>query len=376
MAVFKIGKQRIGGNYPCFIIAEIGINYNGNKETSLKMIDVAADAGCNAVKFQIFRLETMYAKNAGRLITADGKKVMINKLIKDSQLPFDWLKDLKDYSLNRRMEFFASVCDELSADALETVDPSAYKIPSYEITHIPLIKHVAKKGKPVIFSIGGAEIGEVAETVKAIKETGNNQIVLMHCIAHYGVPLEMLNLNVLKTLQLQFPEVIVGYSDHSSDPVSAPVAAVALGAKVIEKHITLDRKAPGPDHSFALEPQELKKMVDAIRQTEKLVSKGEQIVVDSAILGSAKIETSANEEYIRKFAYRMIYTTLPIRKGKPITKRNIAVLRSGDNYKKLSPKAIAPKYYDLLIQRGRKICVNRDLLPGQAITWEDVFRIR
>lgn len=376
MTVFKIGKQRVGGNYPCFIIAEIGINYNGNKETSLKMIDVAADAGCNAVKFQIFRLETMYAKNAGRLITADGKKVVINKLIKDSQLPFDWLKDLKDYSLNRRMEFFASVCDELSADALETVDPSAYKIPSYEITHIPLIKHVAKKGKPVIFSIGGAQIDEVAEAVKTITETGNKQLVIMHCVAHYGTPLNTLNLNVIKTLKLQFPEAVIGYSDHSSDPVIAPVAAVALGAKVLEKHITLDRKAEGPDHSFALEPHELKKMVDAIRQAEKLMSKGRKVEINSAVLGSSKIETSPIEEYIRKFAFRMIYVTSPIKKGKPITRSNTALLRSGENFKKLPENGIPPRYYDFLLQRNRKICVNNNLTIGQAISWEDILRIR
>lgn len=370
---FRIGKLNVGGDYPCFITAEIGINFNGNKKVAFRMIDAAANAGCNAVKFQLFRYERMYAKNAGSLVTAEGKKVPISKIIKNSELSFDWLKDLKQYSSNKGVEFFASVCDETSADILETVDPCAYKIASYEITHIPLIKHVGKKGKPIILSIGGAEIGEVAEAIKAIKITGNSQIVLMHCIAQYNAPLSKLNLNVLKTLKLQFPEVVIGYSDHSSDPVSAPEAAIALGAKMIEKHITLDRKSEGPDHSFALEPFELKQMVNTIRLTEELVVKGREVAVDSRVLGLSKVEASSNEEYIRQFAYRMIYVTTPIKKSQPLTRNNTAILRPGENYKKIPKNGIIPKYYDFLMQR--RICANKNLKVGIAISWEDVLNI-
>lgn len=369
---FKIGKQKIGGNNPCFIVAEIGINFDGDREKALKMIDAAVDAGCNAVKFQVFRSERMYAKDAGSLIVATGDSVDIHDLIKQMELPYDWLKQLKAYAESKKVEFFTSVCDEVSADVLEETAVEAYKIASYEITHLPLIEHVAKKEKPLIMSCGGATIAEVEEAIATAKSVGLIKIVLMHCIAKYDAPLNSLNLNVIRTLKLQYPEIIIGYSDHSSDAVIAPSAAVALGAKMIEKHITLDRKTPGPDHSFALEPHELKAMVRSIRNTEKKLAAGRSISVEPSVLGTTKCDTFENEEYVRKFAYRLLYATKKIKVGDVISKDNIAVLRSGESYKKYYETGLHPRYYKLFTGK-KKYKATHPVNVGQAITWNDIL---
>lgn len=369
---FKIGKHAIGQNQPCFIVAEIGINFDGEREKALRMIDAAVDAGCDAVKFQVFRAERMYAKDAGSLIVATGETVDIRDLIKQMELPYDWLKELKSYAEKKGVEFFTSVCDELSADVLEKANVSAYKIASYEITHLPLIEHVAKKGKPLIMSCGGATIAEVEEAIVTAKNAGLTKIVLMHCIAKYDAPLNTLNLNVIRTLKLQYPEIIIGYSDHSSDAVIAPAAAVALGAKMIEKHITLDRSTPGPDHSFALEPHELKAMVKEIRKTEKKLQDKRSISVKTEVLGTTKCDTFPNEEYVRKFAYRLLYATRRIKAGERITKDAIAVLRSGESYKKYYSTGLHPRYYKLLTGT-KKYVATRPINIGQAITWSDIL---
>lgn len=370
--VISIGKQKLGENKPCYIVAEIGINFDGEREKALKMIDAAASAGCDAVKFQVFRAKRMYAKDAGKLIVATGEKVDIHQLIKEMELPYEWLAELKAYAESKKLEFFTSVCDEASADVLESVNVNAYKIASYEITHLPLIEHVAKKHKTLIMSCGGATIQEVDEAIVTAKAAGLNDIVLMHCIAQYNAPLDTLNLNVIRTLKSQYPELIIGYSDHSSNPVIAPVAAVSLGAKMIEKHITLDRSTPGPDHSFALEPDELKQMVLAIRQAEKDISNGKVVNVNPKVLGTTKCDTFDNEVYVRKFAYRLLYATHLIKSGEIISKKNIAVLRSGDSYKKYYYTGLHPRYYGLLTGKA-KYKATRVIKVGQAITWDDIL---
>jgi sialic acid synthase SpsE len=368
---FKIGKHIIGNDKPCFIVAEIGINYDGEREKALKMIDAAAAAGCDAVKFQIFKSERMYAKNAGSLKVASGKKVKIHELIKSMELPHEWLKELKRYAEKAGLEFFASVCDEGSADVLENTGTVAYKIASYEMTHLPLIEYVSGKKKPLIISCGGATMAEVEETIRTAQKAGADKIVLMHCVSKYDAPLNTLNLNVIKTLRLQFPELIIGYSDHSAHPTKAPIAAVTLGAKMVEKHITLDRSLPGPDHSFALEPKELKKMVQAIRETEEKLLKNKKVVIDAAVLGTSQRGTYPDEEYVRKFAYRLVYVTAPIKKGERFTTKNIEVLRSGDNYKKYLDSGLHPRYYKMLIEN--KVISKNTLKPGEAVTWKNIL---
>lgn len=340
----KIGKTKIGGKNPVFIVAEIGINFDGKFEQALKLIDSAADAKCNAVKFQLFKAERMYVGNAGNYITATGQKKDILEIVKKGELPPEWVSRLKKYAYEKKLEFFSTVCDEIGADLLKTNNMQAYKFASYEITHIPLFKYVAKFKKPIIFSSGGAKLNEIVETIEAIKSEKNNQIILMHCVGQYPAQLDKINLKVITTLQLAFPDIIIGYSDHTSDPTVAPRAAVLLGAKVIEKHITLNRKLPGPDHSFALDPNELKKMVKTIRQTEKDIHNGKIIKVEKYLLGTSERKIFPNEIFVRNFCYRSIFAIKDIRRGEKFSKKNLAVLRPGKN-----KRGLEPKYFSVII---------------------------
>ncbi|MBU4461501.1 N-acetylneuraminate synthase family protein, partial [Patescibacteria group bacterium] len=210
-----IGKTKVGGKNPCFIVAEIGINFNGKYENAINLIDAAAKAGCNAVKFQLFKAKKMYTEKAGDYFRTNSKKENIFRLVKKAELPENWIPKLKKHANSNGLEFFSTACDEESADVLEKNNISAYKIASYEITHVPLLKHIAKKGKPIIFSSAGATIKEIKDALKILKEEKNNEIVLMHCIGKYPTPLKDLNLNVIDDLRKRFPEVIIGYSDHS-----------------------------------------------------------------------------------------------------------------------------------------------------------------
>lgn len=362
---FKIGATKVGGNNPCFVVAEIGINFDANYEQALLMIEEAGKAGCSAVKFQLFKAERMYPERAGKYITATGKQKDIISIVKEGELPHAWIAKLRECAKKKGLEFFSSVCDEKSADVLEKHEGDAFKITSYEITHLPLIRHVAKKGKPIIFSSGGATLPEVAEAMEAIEAEGNGKIALLHCVGQYPAPLNSLNLKVIKTLQLVFPQAVVGYSDHSSDPILAPRAAVALGAKIIEKHITLDRKLPGPDHSFALTPKELALMVKTIRQTEEELKRGKKIKISPRLLGSSERKTYQGEKWVRGFAYSCLFAKKDIKKGERFSRDNLIVLRPGRK-----KRGLEPKYYDLLT-KGYK--AQRFIPQHKSVEWNDIL---
>jgi len=366
--IIKVGTRLVGGNEPCFIIAEVGINHNGRLEIAKKLIDTAAEAGCDAIKFQAYKVDYLYSKKAGKLDWQDKNKKYsydIYKANKSFELPFEWLQELNEYCANRNIIFFSSVWDKHSSDVLEKHGTLLYKIGSPAITNLPLLEHIAKKKKPVFMSIGGATIGEVEDAVQTVKEY-NSDIVVMHCHLKYPTAPENVNINVIKTLKYAFSDVVIGYSDHTKHPYKAPIAAVVNGAKVIEKHITLDKKMKGPDHFFALEPHELKLMVKKIRETEKKIKKGQKVEVDPEVLGSSKIRTSPDEEYLRKFAYTTIITIKDIKKGGRLTKYNICVLRPG----KIS-RGLEPRFYKLLIKKGYKVI--HDIPVGKAITWDDLI---
>lgn len=361
---FKIGRTWIGGNHPCFIIAEIGINHDGKFEQALKLIDAAAAAKCDAVKFQLFSARRMYTPEAGKYRTANGKEKDIIEIIKDTELPTHWIPKLKRYARSKGLEFFSSLFDEQAADILEKYGADAYKIASSEAAHIPLIRHVARKGKPVLYSTGMATMAEVMSSAGVILAEGSGKLVIMQCAAVYPAPLSVLNLNVIRTFKSAFPEAIIGFSDHTSDPVLAPVAAVAMGAKVIEKHITLDRGLPGPDHVFALNPQELARMVREVRKTEKRMSSGSLIRVNPKIGGSYEKTTEKAEAYYRRFLYRCVFATKNIKKGERFSKRNLSVLRPGKQ-----KRGLDPKYYDLLTSGLRAI---RKVTRGKSVQWQDI----
>jgi len=229
---------------------------------------------------------------------------------------------LADACRARGIEFLVSVFDEDSADR---VDPfvKAFKIASYEMTHLPLLRHVAAKGKPVIMSTGTATLDEVVESVEAFLAKGNKALALMQCTAAYPAPLDSLNVRAIATLRDRF-EVPVGFSDHSRDPLVGPIAAVACGAAILEKHFTLDNALPGPDHRFAVEPAELRLMVQKIRDTEAALGTGAKVVAPA-------------EEELRAFARRSLFARRDIAVGESFTSENVAVLRCGQHAAGLSP---------------------------------------
>jgi len=363
----KIGNKGIGGDNPCFVIAEVGINHNGSLDIAKKLIDAAAEAGCGAIKFQVFKTEHLYPKTAGKLDWKDkeGKySYDVYEASKSFEMPREWIPKLMSHCKERGLIFLASVFDEESADTLERAGVPAFKIASSTITHLPLIDHIAKKKKPLILSTGGAYLEEVEDAVRTVGRY-HDEIAVMHCISKYPAPLRYCNLRVLDTLRSAFPSSVVGYSDHTEDPEKAPVAAVARGAKILEKHITLDKNMEGPDHFFALEPDELKKMVAAVRNTEERLKRGEEIEVSEELLGSPEVHPYDIEEYMRKFTHRRIFAREDIRKGQVLTKENLAVLRPGG-----IEGGLEPKYYETLIEKG--FMAARDIKEGQPINREDL----
>ena len=331
----------------CYVIAEAGSNHNGEWALAERLIDVAAAAGADAVKFQLFRAERMYPRGAG---TADylGDDTDIYDIIARMELPEPWLPDLAAHCRTRGIEFLATPFDEPSADAL---DPfvARFKIASYELTHDPLLRHVGSKGKPIIMSTGAADLGEVGHALDVLRETEAGEITLLQCTAAYPTRLEALNVGALAELRELFG-VRVGLSDHSEDPVIAPVVAVGAGASVIEKHFTLDRTLPGPDHRFAIEPADLERMVAAIRDAE-------------LARGSGRKQVHDDEQELREFARRSIFALKDLETGDILDRSTIGVLRSGRKRPGLPPS----RFGELL---GRPAM--RPIAAGEPVEAEDV----
>ena len=330
----RIGSRTIGDGEPCFVIAEAGSNHNGSLGQAKKLIDVAAEAGADAVKFQVFRAPKLYPRSAG---VSDYLQVprSIYEIISEMEMPYEWIPELARHCEDRGVFFLSSVFDERSADEVEAYVP-AFKIASYEMTHTPLVEYVAGKGNPVIVSTGAAHLEEVAATVEAFRRTGNDQLVLLQCTARYPAPTDSLNLKAITVLKREFG-VPVGLSDHSTDPVLGPVTAVALGANVIEKHFTLSKELPGPDHRFAVEPSELRLMVEKVREAERA-------------LGAEKKTVHPVEEELRAFARRSVFAIRDIEAGEELSTDNIAVLRNG----KLPPGLPPQEYPGLLGRRAAR----------------------
>lgn len=345
----KVANRFIGKGEPVFIVIEIGSNYNQDLLTAKKMIDIIKAAGADAVKFQIFKERKLYTPNAGKVDYLK-KDVQINDLVKKAEVPDDTHRQLFNYCKKVGLLYLSSVSDEESADYLEDLGVAAYKITSYDLTNHFLLRHVAKKKKPVILSTGAGTDKEVAEAVKIIKKCGNKQIILMQCVAQYPAEYRYANLKVMAVYEKTFGTP-AGISDHSLDPYIIPYAAAAMGAKIIEKHFTLDRRQEGPDHSFAVEPGELKQMIFGIRQIE-------------SALGSGKKGVTAGDEKLRKFAFRCIFAVKNIKKGEKISYGNSYVLRPGKK-----SRGIAAKFYEKI--QGVK--AKNDISANQAIKWEDLL---
>lgn len=359
----RIGKKKIGQGSPCFIIAEAGINHNNDLDIAKEMIRVAKKAGVDAIKFQTFRASRLYTIKAGGYKYIKEKE-SIYDVAKRYEIPFWWIPILKEYAERKGLIFFSTVSDELSANKIDKYVP-CYKVASYSITHIPLLKHLARKGKPMIISTGCANLADIDIAVRTVESLGNEQLAIMHCVGQYPAKLSSVNLAVIPSLKSCFG-IPVGFSDHTVHPTKVPEAAVALGADLIEKHFTLSKSMEGPDHAFSLEPHELKEMVKAIRNTERRMKRGESIEIPSFLLGSSRKHTLKEEEYLRTYAYRCLFAIKDIKRGERFTKRNMAVLRPG-GYK----RGLEPIFYEILLRKRARAV--REIPKGEPITWEDIL---
>ena len=321
----EIYTSTLGRGHPVFIVAEAGSNHAGSLEIALKLVETAAEAHADAVKFQTFSAARLYPQRAG-VSGYLGVPTPIYAVIEAMQMPIDWLPVLCERAHALGLAFISSPFHEEAVDVLRPfVD--AYKIASYELTHTPLLEAVASTGKPLIISTGASTLDEVRSALATLARCGQRSVVVLQCTAAYPAPLEAANVRALVTLAEEL-HVHSGLSDHTRDPTAAPMAATALGAVLIEKHFTLSNRMPGPDHAFAVEPDELARLVQAVRRTE-------------AVLGSGEKTVHAVEKELRHFARRSIFTTRAIRRGEVFSRDNVDILRHGELDSGLAPDRFA-----------------------------------
>lgn len=267
----KIGDRMIGPDYPTYIIAEIGGNFDGSLEKAKRLIDAAKEAGADCAKFQTFKAESIVSEGGFSKMELHGVHGSwgrtVTEVFKDVELPLEWHKELADYCKQVGIDFSTSPYNKEAVDLCAELNLPFIKIGSGEITWLEMLDYIARKNIPIMLATGDATMSEIDEAVRTIEKTGNKDFVLMQCITNYPSKLESANVNVLKTYQSAFG-CLTGYSDHAPGPVVA-IASVVLGARVIEKHFTLNKKDKGPDHPHSMEPAEFKFMVDSIREVEK-----------------------------------------------------------------------------------------------------------
>lgn len=345
---FSVHDRKIGKDHPCFIIAEAGSNHDRDLGQAKQLIDVAVEAGADAVKFQTFTADKIAANTSHPIMQLGAEYegvATLYELYKGLELPREWQFELAEYSKERGILFLSTPFDKEAVDQLDELGIGAYKIASYEAVDIPLLRYVAHKQKPVLISTGMASLGEIEEAMTAIRDQGNEQIGLFHCGISYPMSFDEVNLAAMDTLAQAF-QVPVGYSDHTLG-ITVPIAAVARGAKLIEKHFTLDRNLKGPDHKFAIEPDELKAMVKGIRE------------VESAIGSPIKKRTPSEEIHYNR-GRRSLFALVDIQEGTVITEEMIGALRPGIGIK--------PNFYDVIIGRTAK----QNIKKNEPITWGNV----
>lgn len=348
MTKIKIANKTIGSGHPCFIIAEAGSNHDRDLGQAKKLIDVAVEAGADAVKFQTFTADKIAANTSHEIMKLGSEYEgvpTLYELYKGLELPREWQGDLAEYAAAKGIMFLTTPFDYAAVEQMEELKVPAYKIASFEVVDLPFLKYIGRKGKPLLLSTGMASLGEIEEALEAVYSTGNTQVALLHCGISYPMPLQDVNLAVMDTLQQAF-KVPVGYSDHTLG-ITVPIAAAARGARIIEKHFTVDRNLKGPDHKFALNPEELKAMVNGIREAE-------------VCIGSPVKKLAESEKIHHRRGRRSIFAKQEIKQGTLITEEMLAILRPG--------VGLHPRYMDIVI--GRKATV--DIKANEPITWENI----
>jgi len=340
----RIGNREIGNQAPAYIIAEMSANHAGSIENAKMIIHAAKEAGADCVKIQTYTADT---------ITIDCDKPYFHigegtwngenlyQLYQKAYTPWEWQAELKKEAESIGLDFFSTPFDRTSVDFLEEIGVGFYKIASFEIVDIPLIKYVASKEKPIIMSTGMSTIGEIEDAVNAVRSQGNNQLALLRCASAYPAITDEMNLMTMRNMAEVF-HVPVGLSDHSMGSVGA-VAAVALGANIIEKHFCLDRAIENPDSSFSMNPEEFAKMVQDVRQAEKAIG---------------RVSYGATEQEKSNVTFRRsIFCVKDIKKGEKLTEENIRVIRPGHGMK--------PKFYEEVLGQVALTDIER----GTPMSW-------
>jgi sialic acid synthase SpsE len=341
-----IGKRMVGDGQPCYVIAEAGSNHNRDLDTATALIAAAARAGADAVKFQTYTGRSLYSTRTPAFdYLGELAAKPVHELLEECALPRQWQPILATQCRDAGVEFLASPFDRQAVDELDALDVAAFKVASFEIVDLGLLEHIGKCRRPVILSTGMASLGEIEEAVDALTSAGALDVCLLQCASVYPAPVDALNLASIKTLKAAFG-VPVGFSDHSLG-IHIPPAAVAIGANLIEKHITLDRSHPGPDHAFAIQPDELIAMVSHIRDVERALGDGQK-----------HGPTTAEAEEMYAKARRSIVAARPIPTGTVITDDMLTVKRPGFGIKPRDRHAVV----------GRRAA--RDIAEDEVITWD------
>ena len=339
MKGISIGKKIIGEQRPCFVIAEAGVNHNGEMALAKQLIDAATKAGADAVKFQTFKTEGVVTKHVKIAAYAQknlGKAVSQQEMVKKLELSYDDFRALKKYCDSKRIIFLSTPHSFDAIDFLEPLVP-AYKFGSGDLTNLPALSYAAKKRKPMLLGTGMATLAEVRTAVRTIRNAGNNKIVAMHCTTNYPCPVHEVNLNAMLTMRHSL-NCLVGYSDHTLG-IQVPVMAVTLGAVVIEKHFTMDTTLPGPDHKASLEPEELTEMITAIRDVR-------------TILGSYEKKPTASEKRIMGLVRKSIVANQDIKKGTILQEKMLIIKRPGTG--------LAPEKLGSILGKRTKRSIKKD----------------
>jgi pseudaminic acid synthase len=349
---FQIGDHRVGPGNPCYVIAEAGSNHNRDLDTALRLIDVAAEAGADAVKFQTYTAEGLYSRRTPDMRYLKdqgliGDRESVWELIKRVEIPWEWHAELATHARKAGIAFFSTPFQEEAVDLLEGIDVPAFKIASYEVNHLPLIERAARTGKPLLISTGMASLGDIEHALDTAATAGARDLLVMHCAVNYPPRFEDLNLRAISTLKAAF-QIPIGWSDHTPGH-TADVVAVALGACAVEKHFTLSRKQAGPDHPFALEPDELAGMVKAIRETE-------------ASLGSSVKRVTEAEEEMFRLGRRSLVASRDLAAGAALTRDDLAIKRPGFG--------IPVHEIDQVVGRH----VARAVAQDEVLQWDDLVR--
>jgi len=346
--IVRIGQRLVGDGQPCYVIAEAGVNHEGDVGLARKLVEAAAEAGADAVKFQTFRAEALASPAAEKAEyqkaatgAAEGQRAMLRRL----ELPPDAFRELMAHAGRCGIECLSTPFDPESARFLAGLDVAAFKVSSGDLTSLPLLRQLAATGRPILLSTGMADLGEVDEALAAIKAGGSSPVVVLHCVSSYPADPAAANLRAMETMARAFG-VPVGFSDHTLG-IEMAVAAVALGACVLEKHLTVDRGLPGPDHRASLEPAEFRAMVRAVRNVE-------------AGLGDGLKVPHPSEADVRRAARKSLVAARPVAAGAVLTAEDVGLQRPGTG--------LPPRLLDLVLGRRAR----REIPAGMLLAWSDL----